>query len=277
MQRYWLLFEKSPEHVSTPNIEAYDDITGQLYSYDNSVPNHKSLSANDYVVIRKNNTIVGSAIVDKISSKPGKKERVRCPKCNRTNVEERKSQNYWRCSSGKRSNQPCNHTFEAPIRTYDSVTKFSAHLRNFRSFEPSQVELSSVKSCAFSKNSQHSILELDQNLVERVVLLPTLTSSEIAALKNSDKADNQLGCEEPQVYYQATRQYRRCKNVIDAAIERSRGLCEFCGEKAPFTRKSDGKPFLEVHHKRPLSEGGPDTLDNVAAICPNCHRQAHYG
>jgi 5-methylcytosine-specific restriction protein A len=26
-----------------------------------------------------------------------------------------------------------------------------------------------------------------------------------------------------------------------------------------------------------LSEDGPDTPDNVAAVCPNCHRELHHG
>ena len=27
---------------------------------------------------------------------------------------------------------------------------------------------------------------------------------------------------------------------------------------------------------RPLFEGGPDTVDNTIAGCPNCHRRLHY-
>lgn len=28
---------------------------------------------------------------------------------------------------------------------------------------------------------------------------------------------------------------------------------------------------IEVHHIIPESDGGPDTLDNAAPLCPNCH------
>ncbi|MFC1652495.1 HNH endonuclease [Planctomycetota bacterium] len=35
--------------------------------------------------------------------------------------------------------------------------------------------------------------------------------------------------------------------------------------------------FLEVHHLFRLADDGPDIPDNVAAICPNCHRELHYG
>ncbi|SFB88291.1 HNH endonuclease [Marinospirillum celere] len=57
--------------------------------------------------------------------------------------------------------------------------------------------------------------------------------------------------------------------------ERENG--QACGTPAPFNRKSDGTPYLEVHHKTPLALGGEDTVENAIALCPNCHRKAHYG
>jgi 5-methylcytosine-specific restriction protein A len=56
---------------------------------------------------------------------------------------------------------------------------------------------------------------------------------------------------------------------------RSNGQCEACGSLAPFTRL-DGRGFLEVHHLTRLADEGPDLPSNVAALCPNCHRRAHY-
>jgi 5-methylcytosine-specific restriction protein A len=32
-----------------------------------------------------------------------------------------------------------------------------------------------------------------------------------------------------------------------------------------------------VHHRVRLADGGDDTTDNAVALCPNCHRKAHYG
>ncbi len=29
--------------------------------------------------------------------------------------------------------------------------------------------------------------------------------------------------------------------------------------------------FIEVHHITPQELGGPDTLENAAPLCPNCH------
>lgn len=71
--------------------------------------------------------------------------------------------------------------------------------------------------------------------------------------------------------------YRRNPDIIVEALLRANGYCENCGSPAPFVRASDGSPFLEVHHVKSLSNGGEDTLTNVLALCPNCHRQKHYG
>jgi 5-methylcytosine-specific restriction enzyme A len=60
-----------------------------------------------------------------------------------------------------------------------------------------------------------------------------------------------------------------------AVIERANGKCEHCGELG--FRKPDGTHYVEAHHIISLAEQGPDTLDNVIALCPNHHRQAHYG
>ncbi|MFT8309366.1 HNH endonuclease signature motif containing protein [Acetobacter malorum] len=71
--------------------------------------------------------------------------------------------------------------------------------------------------------------------------------------------------------------YRFVRNpyVVAWVLQQSDGNCEACGATAPFLAE-DGLPFLEVHHVRPLSEGGPDNVDNAAALCPNCHRRLHH-
>ena len=33
--------------------------------------------------------------------------------------------------------------------------------------------------------------------------------------------------------------------------------------------------YLEVHHIVWLAKGGADALENVVALCPNCHRKMH--
>lgn len=64
------------------------------------------------------------------------------------------------------------------------------------------------------------------------------------------------------------------KIVSEYAKRNANGLCQLCGLPAPFSGH-DGEPYLEIHHIVPLKEGGTDTVDNVAALCPNCHRKMH--
>ncbi len=71
--------------------------------------------------------------------------------------------------------------------------------------------------------------------------------------------------------------YNRNPDVVAEVLYEAKGQCEACFEMAPFNRKSDGSPFLEVHHKVPLAQGGDDTVENAIALCPNCHRKTHYG
>lgn len=71
------------------------------------------------------------------------------------------------------------------------------------------------------------------------------------------------------------RAYVRSPEVRARALARAGGRCEWCGE--PGFALPDGSTFLETHHVVPLSEDGPDTIRNVAAVCPNHHREAHYG
>jgi 5-methylcytosine-specific restriction protein A len=72
-------------------------------------------------------------------------------------------------------------------------------------------------------------------------------------------------------------QFQRNPDVVAEVLSRADGECERCEQRAPFTRRSDGTPYLEVHHIVQLAEDGDDTVENAIALCPNCHRRAHFG
>ncbi len=74
-----------------------------------------------------------------------------------------------------------------------------------------------------------------------------------------------------------TRVFNRNPDVVAEVLLRSKNKCECCGEDAPFKRESDNQPYLEVHHLKQLANGGDDTVANAVALCPNCHREQHYG
>ena len=62
--------------------------------------------------------------------------------------------------------------------------------------------------------------------------------------------------------------------VSEYAKRRAQGICQLCGEPAPFDDR-DGVPFLETHHIIWLADGGADSVTNTVALCPNCHRKMH--
>ena len=73
------------------------------------------------------------------------------------------------------------------------------------------------------------------------------------------------------------RTYRtRSVDVKRYVLARAGGRCDCCNGTAPF-QTPEGMPYLESHHTNMISEGGPDDPRWVAAVCPNCHREIHYG
>jgi len=74
-----------------------------------------------------------------------------------------------------------------------------------------------------------------------------------------------------------TTKFRRNPDVVAQVLYLADGICHRCKKPAPFKRLDNGKAFLEVHHRVRLADGGDDTVENAMAVCPNCHRQAHYG
>lgn len=69
--------------------------------------------------------------------------------------------------------------------------------------------------------------------------------------------------------------YERSPQVRSYILKRAGGFCEWCGQEG--FKTLSGSIYLETHHIQPLSEDGSDTVDNVVALCPNHHREAHFG
>lgn len=101
----------------------------------------------------------------------------------------------------------------------------------------------------------------------------------IAAL--DDREDRRLRLalapKRPLVSVRLTQHFNRNPDVIAEVLDRALGVCERCSSPAPFSRRSDGSAYLEVHHKVRLADNGEDTVENAIALCPNCHRQQHHG
>lgn len=97
--------------------------------------------------------------------------------------------------------------------------------------------------------------------------------STLAAMRAQLAAVPQLGCAASRLTVAVYRQ--RSGLVRRYALLRAAGRCEACGGVPPFVDDA-GNGFLEVHHIYRLADEGDDAPENVAALCPNCHRRAHY-
>lgn len=73
----------------------------------------------------------------------------------------------------------------------------------------------------------------------------------------------------------ATTSVKRDPAVVAWIQNNANGKCELCMQTAPFLTKGN-RPYLEVHHVITLANGGPDTVYNTVALCPNCHRAMHF-
>lgn len=94
--------------------------------------------------------------------------------------------------------------------------------------------------------------------------------------KTTQLIDKPVGTAKPNVTAITTVQYARSNEVRTWVLLQADGVCESCCTKAPFV-SNDGYPYLEVHHLRRLADGGADAPENTVALCPNCHREMHFG
>ena len=135
--------------------------------------------------------------------------------------------------------------------------------------------------------------KLDDNALDRLLesiksylnltledVISTFSYEILSSLNTSpEERLERLKCapKKPQKIAVKTLVYKRNPDVVAEVLNRAKGKCESCSNNAPFLRKKDLSPYLEVHHLDPLSNGGDDTIENAIALCPNCHREKHFG
>lgn len=125
-------------------------------------------------------------------------------------------------------------------------------------------KVASLLSLELGEEISKSELEIDMLLEEISAKQMPLKKLAIQA-KSVRQKETQIT--EKKVYY-------RNPYIKEMVKQIAEGKCQLCGQEAPFFDR-DHKPYLEEHHVKWLAKGGNDTMDNVVAICPNCHRKAH--
>jgi predicted restriction endonuclease len=71
--------------------------------------------------------------------------------------------------------------------------------------------------------------------------------------------------------------YERDPLVVAIARKRADHRCEVRNCAHLSFETADGFAYVEIHHIDPLADGGEDTIENVACLCPLHHREVHLG
>ena len=81
--------------------------------------------------------------------------------------------------------------------------------------------------------------------------------------------------------YIEIKQVERDRDIREVCLMRAGYQCEINSEHTSFTTVN-GRQYVESHHIIPLKYQDQfnfnlDTVDNLIALCPNCHKAIHYG
>ncbi len=112
-----------------------------------------------------------------------------------------------------------------------------------------------------------NIEDIENSEKEKAKIVRKLSQEEIKEKVKNIKSN--VVTKEVKTVYRERNQF-----IAEYTKNRTNGICDLCGEPAPFFDKN-GKPYLESHHVITLANGGPDVIYNTVAICPNCHRKIH--
>lgn len=169
------------------------------------------------------------------------------------------NRSHWDCNKAARRTDDINHRYHE----YDRLFKRG---NIFEIYQPSIHGIWELYQDQQGKWCYRQVKSEFEEAVESAAKLPSSTRERILATESKTPVLTEV----------TTRVYKRSPYVVAEVLLRANGKCQSCRCDAPFL-KEDGTPFLEVHHIEWLSKGGEDSVENAIALCPNCHRQAHYG
>ena len=131
-----------------------------------------------------------------------------------------------------------------------------------------------------AKNVGANVLPIIEELIsqhEGSVSIPQIDFEEqVSKLRRDAILPTPQGNATPSKQVKESTSFSRDPKVVAWVLRNSDGICESCKKPAPFT-KPDGDFYLEVHHLKRLADGGSDRVSNAISVCPNCHRELHYG
>lgn len=76
--------------------------------------------------------------------------------------------------------------------------------------------------------------------------------------------------------------WNRDRVIVEQVLKADEYKCEIDSSHKTFVARKNDEPYLEGHHLIPISrqdefEKSLDVYANIIGLCPNCHRQLHFG
>ena len=128
----------------------------------------------------------------------------------------------------------------------------------------------------FEKTDRNNLFKVDFTGGDALEDKKIFFEEEVARILQNPRKKKPEGSTKPKRQKTEIEQIARDPHVHAWVLKNSNWKCECCGKQAPFS-KHDGNRYLEIHHIKRLADGGSDTVENAIAVCPNCHRELHYG
>lgn len=157
-------------------------------------------------------------------------------------------------------------TLEELKNTYPQFVFFKNELFQ----KPSVKDITDLYSMIYLKTENYNLAQQCEKVAEKV-------AEETARKLDINELLNRIENGRKSLYYRnrtASVRHHRDLYLKELIKRLAEGRCQLCEQLAPF-KDINRVPYLEEHHVVRLADGGKDILENVVAICPNCHRKAH--
>lgn len=119
MAQAWLVLAAGDDRQHGGN-DGYADTPTESYSWDDTVPNHGSISIGDAIVVWDKHALIGASVVEDIERDEATKTVYRCPECGGSNLKRRRTLDPpWRCFR-------CSVNFAEPVTQSKHVHTYAS-------------------------------------------------------------------------------------------------------------------------------------------------------
>ena len=150
-------------------------------------------------------------------------------------------------------------------------------------------QLSQLESLRNALKRIHSFVELDEtgNRMYTAGLNRYIEFAEFHLFKGIDSrlfdiSQMDIAVEKPRQLPKVTYGWNRDRVIVEQVLATDNYRCEINPLHETFVSRFNDKLYLEGHHLIPMSKQtyfakSLDVYANIIGLCPNCHRQLHFG